>query len=51
MNEKILKSIGFPLKMLVVIDKYAHDEGMSRSDVVRIACDEFIKKHDLELEK
>lgn len=48
MNEKVLKSIGFPLKMLAVIDKYAGQNGLSRSDVVRVACDEFIKKHKLE---
>lgn len=47
-NEKVLKSIGFPLKMLAIIDKYANANELSRSDVVRIACDEFIKKNKLE---
>lgn len=48
MNEKILKSIGFPLKMLNIIDAYAGQEGLSRSDIVRQAVEEFIAKHKLD---
>lgn len=48
MNEKVLKSIGFPLKMLNIIDKYAAQERISRSDAVRRGMEEFIVKHKLE---
>ncbi len=52
MEEKVLKSIGFPIKMLKIIDSYAGRENISRSDVVRRGMSEFIKRHELEkLEK
>ncbi len=47
-DEKVLKSIGFPFKMLKTIDKYANEKEVSRADVVRKACDEFIKRNELE---
>ena len=34
-NGQILKSIGFPYKMLHIIDTYAGKLNLSRSDVVR----------------
>jgi len=50
MDEKVLKSISFPLKMLIILDKYATENGLSRADVVRNACDEFVKKYNLDEE-
>ncbi len=48
MNDKILKSIGFPIRMLNIIDIYACQQGLSRSAFVVRVMDEFIKKHNLE---
>lgn len=48
MNNKILKSIGFPVKTLNIIDIYAYKQGLSRSALVVKVMDEFIKTHNLE---
>lgn len=48
MNDKILKSIGFPIRMLNIIDIYACKQGLSRSALVVKVMDEFIKTNDLE---
>ena len=48
MQDKILKSIGFPIKMLRLIDTYAYKQGLSRSGLVVQVMSEFIKKHKLE---
>lgn len=48
MNDKILKSIGFPIRMLNIIDIYACKQGLSRSAFVIKVMDEFIKTHNLE---
>ena len=47
-NGQILKSIGFPYKMLHIIDTYAGKLNLSRSDVVWQGMNEFIKNHKLE---
>ena len=43
MDTKVVRSIGFPLNMLVILDKYADMHKISRADVVRKACELFIK--------
>lgn len=48
MQDKILRSIGFPIKMLRIIDTYAYKQGLSRSGLVVQVMSEFIKKHKLE---
>lgn len=51
MNEQkvqVLKSIGFPIKVLACTDKAAGLENMSRSAFVVQALVEFIKNHELE---
>ena len=48
MQDKILKSIGFPLDMLRVIDAYAYQQGLSRSALVVKVMEDFIKRHKLE---
>lgn len=48
MQDKILKSIGFPIKMLRIIDTYAYQQGLSRSALVVQVMNEFIRKHKLE---
>lgn len=48
MDEKVLKTIGFPLRMLKIIDTYAYQNNISRADVVRKAVSEFIKKYEIE---
>ena len=50
MNEKILKTIGFPLKMLNIIDEYAFKNRLSRTSVVVNAVQEYIENHGLEAE-
>jgi len=48
MQDKILKSIGFPINMLRIIDAYAYQQGLSRSALVVQVMADFIKKHKLE---
>lgn len=45
---QVLKSIGFPIKILSCADKAANLENLSRSAFVVRAVAEYIKKHDLE---
>lgn len=45
---QVLRTIGFPIKVLTCIDKAASIEKNSRSAFVVQAVIEFIKNHDLE---
>jgi len=47
MEELVTKPISFPLLMLKILDKYALETNKSRALVVREACSEFIKNHNL----
>lgn len=44
---QVQRSIGFPLNVLKTVDDYAYQNGISRTEVVRVALKEYFKNHNI----